>query len=200
MKKKIILLGSLGEKYGRTHLLNVNSVGESIRALQANFPDFERYITRSTEDNVGYQVLVGDKETEKDEELLYPLGEKGTITIAPVVSGSGAVVRIIAGVVLIAVGAVVGYIAGWTGVGAVVAGALISTGIGLVLGGVVQLLTPVPKIDGPQEKEENRPSTFFNGPVNTTAQGQPVAIFYGEGIIGGAIISAGVSVEDVPIA
>lgn len=199
MKKTITLLGSLGEKFGRTHFLNVNSVGETIRAMQANFPDFERYITRSTEDNVGYQVLIGDKETEKDEELLYPLGQQGSITIAPVVAGSGATLRIIAGVVLIAVGAIIGVATGWTGVGAAVGAALIGAGIGLVLGGVVQLLTPVPKIEGPQEKDANKPSTFFNGPVNTTAQGQPVPILYGEGIIGGAIISAGISVEDVPL-
>lgn len=191
MKKKIILLGVLGEKFGQTHFLSVKSVGETVRALTANFPDFEKFIVRSTEDNVGYHVLIGDKDTEKDEELLYPLGKADTITISPVIAGSAATLRIIAGAVLI----VAGVILSETGIGTV----LIAVGVGLIVGGVVQLLTPVPKISGPEEKEANRPSKFFNGPVNTTAQGQPVAILYGEGIIGGAVISAGISVEDMPL-
>lgn len=194
MKKKIILLGVLGEKFGQTHFLSVKSVGETVRALTANFPDFEKFITRSTEDNVGYKVLIGNKETEKDEELLYPIGKVDTITISPVISGSGAALRIIAGVALVAAGAIISYFGG-----GVVGGPLIAIGIGLIVGGVVQLLTPVPKISGPEEKEANRPSRFFNGPVNTTAQGQPVPVFYGEGIVGGAVISAGISVEDMPL-
>lgn len=194
MKKKIILLGELGEKFGRNHFLSVKTVGETVRALSANFPGFEKYLLRSSQENVGFQVLIGNKETEKDQELLYPLGARDTITIAPVVAGSGAVLRIIVGVVLIAAGAVVSFY-GAPEIG----GPMIGLGISLVVGGVVQLLTPVPKIDGPKEKEANRPSYFFNGPVNTTAQGQPVPIFYGQGIIGGAIISAGISVEDIPI-
>ncbi|HHH1307693.1 TPA: tail assembly protein, partial [Yersinia enterocolitica] len=36
----------------------------------------------------------------------------------------------------------------------------------------------------------------FGGPVNTVAQGNPIPIGYGERIIGGAIISAGIYTED----
>lgn len=197
MKKKITLLGELGEKFGRTHFFSVRTVGETIRALSANFPGFEKYLARSTEDNVGYQVLLGDKETETNEELLYPLGKIDTITIAPVIAGSGAVLRIVLGVVLIAAGAIIS--APGLGSSPEFGGPLIGLGISLIVGGVVQLLTPVPKIDGPQEKDANKPSYFFNGPINTTAMGQPIPIFYGEGIVGGAIASAGISVEDMAI-
>ena len=36
----------------------------------------------------------------------------------------------------------------------------------------------------------------FNGPVNTTAQGNPVPVIYGEMIVGSATISAGIYSED----
>ncbi|MGT3282611.1 tail assembly protein, partial [Yersinia enterocolitica] len=47
-----------------------------------------------------------------------------------------------------------------------------------------------------RQSAENTASYAFGGPVNTVAQGNPVAIGYGERRIGGAIISAGVYAED----
>ena len=42
-------------------------------------------------------------------------------------------------------------------------------------------------------------SYTFSGPVNTTAQGQPVPVGYGRLIVGGAVISAGITTEEIPI-
>ncbi len=55
----------------------------------------------------------------------------------------------------------------------------------------------MPKAQDPAEKPDNQPSYVFNGPVNTTAQGQPVPIGYGRLIVGGAVISAGISIDDI---
>ena len=50
-----------------------------------------------------------------------------------------------------------------------------------------------------QASEDKRdPSYIFNGPVNTMAQGHPVPIGYGEMIVGSAVISAGISVDESP--
>ncbi|MNL81044.1 Bacteriophage lambda tail assembly protein I [compost metagenome] len=46
--------------------------------------------------------------------------------------------------------------------------------------------------DGP----ENGASYNFNGPVNTTAQGNPVPLLYGRMIVGSSVISAGIYAED----
>ena len=46
--------------------------------------------------------------------------------------------------------------------------------------------------DGP----DNGASYNFNGPVNTTAQGNPVPLLYGEMFVGSATISAGIYSED----
>lgn len=85
------------------------------------------------------------------------------IRIAPVILGSknGGWVNIILGVVLIVVG-VFSY-GSTTTQGA----ALIAAGIGSAIGGVVQLLTPMPKGAKGRDAPENAPSYAFNGAVNT---------------------------------
>ena len=50
----------------------------------------------------------------------------------------------------------------------------------------------------PSERPENKPSYSFNGAVNTTAQGHPVPVGYGRLVVGSAVISAGIDVDEVP--
>ena len=75
----------------------------------------------------------------------------------------------------------------------------LTIGASLVLGGISQLLVPVPKVSGPQERPENKPSYLFNGAVNTTEQGQPIPLLYGELIVGSAVVSAGLTDKEIPI-
>ena len=56
MLRRVMLLGEMGEKYGAKHMLDVNSVGEALRAINANNPGFMRSIKK--EEN--YNVCVGD--------------------------------------------------------------------------------------------------------------------------------------------
>jgi len=42
-------------------------------------------------------------------------------------------------------------------------------------------------------------SYVFNGAVNTTAQGHPVPVGYGRMIVGSAVISAGIDVDEIPV-
>jgi predicted phage tail protein len=67
------------------------------------------------------------------------------------------------------------------------------------LGGVAQMLAPQPASNEPSERPENQPSYTFNGAVNTTAQGQPVPLGYGRLVVGSAVISAGIDVDQVAI-
>ncbi|THD03720.1 tail assembly protein [Rhodanobacter lindaniclasticus] len=90
------------------------------------------------------------------------------IRIAPIIMGSknGGVVNIILGAVLIAVGYLVqAYLYGAPNP---ISNALYAAGTSMILGGVVQLLTPVPH--GTKNKSvDNEPSYSFNGAVNTQA-------------------------------
>ena len=69
-------------------------------------------------------------------------------------------------------------------------------GISLALGGVAQMVAGTPKGLGIQDSPDNRASYGFNGPVNTTAQGNPVPLGYGRMIVGSAVVSSGIYAED----
>lgn len=202
--KTIILQGQLGKLFGRKHRLAVKTAGEAVRALIANFPAIERYLIETK--NVGYRIKLHDVPLFKTDEMHHPVGGP-TITFTPVIAGA----KNVLGTILLGV-AIVGlaFVTGGASIAATgfLTGGIVTTfwggiavGIGtsLILGGVAQMLAPTPKMGDPSERPENQPSYNFNGPVNTTAQGQPVPIGYGRLLIGGAVISAGLTTEEIPV-
>jgi predicted phage tail protein len=192
----VILLGELGRRFGRRHSLAISSAAEAIRALVANFPAFERELVSSGERGVGYRVLAGREALTLD--CLHEPTGQNRITIAPVVSGAGGngLGQILLGAALLAV-------AWWNPLGWAASGAflsqatLYSVGTAMILGGVAQMIAPTPKATKPSERPENKPSYSFNGAVNTTAQGHPVPVGYGRLIVGSAVISAGIDVDEI---
>jgi predicted phage tail protein len=192
--KTIILLGELGKRYGRKHLLDVKSPAEAVRALCANFKDFAAFVSASSDRSVGYRVL-NMRDEVSEHELHNPASRR--ITIVPVVAGAGGKIgQILLGATLIAAAILVPGLAAVTLFGTTtLASVTFGVGLSLALGGVAQMLAPQLESNGPQE--EQQPSYVFNGAVNTSAQGQPVPIGYGRMIVGSAVISAGISVEDI---
>jgi len=73
----------------------------------------------------------------------------------------------------------------------------------LVLGGVSQLLTPVPKVNqitsgtAANTDQDPRKSYSFSGVQQTSRQGVPVPICYGETLVGSVVISAGIDTVQV---
>jgi len=191
--RKVRLLGELGKKFGKAIELDVKTPAEAVRALCVNFPGFEKFVATSEQRNVGYRIVVG-KEDRSAEELHDPVG-KSDIKIVPVLMGAGGdgPFQIVIGSILIAASLVGNYFFP----GNPISPYLMNAGVAMVLGGVVQLLTPLP--DAPDEGPENRPSYIFNGSVNTSAQGYPVAVGYGRMIVGSAVISAGIDTDDIPV-
>lgn len=191
--KTIVLLGELGKRYGRRHRLDVASPAEAVRAMCANFKDFAGFVSASAERNVGYRVITARADLAADE-LHQPAGK--TITIAPVIAGAGGPVgKIILGAALIAAAIFVPALAVPLFGTTTLATVAFSVGVSLALGGVAQMLAPVPpSLD--RGIDEDKPSYIFNGAQNTTAQGQAVPVGYGRMIVGSAVISAGINVED----
>lgn len=196
----VYLLGELGRKFGRRHLLAISTPAEAIRALMANFPDFAAFMVSSSERGVGYRVTV-------DKEVIDDLGRihdpfSRAVRIAPMVSGAkSGIGSILIGAALITAAIFSGgaLAAPLFTVGAFapsVASIAFGLGASLVLGGVSQLLSPQPKAQDPREATENQPSYVFNGPVNTTQQGQCVPVGYGRLIVGSAVISAGITADE----
>lgn len=195
--REIRLYGELGRRFGRVHHFAVQSTGEAIRALMANFRDFEHAMVHGAP---GYKVWQGAERIGSVDEIHHPCGSREIIRIAPVVvgaakSGWG---RILIGAVLIAASIYGGPQLAAAGYG-FIATAASSIGVSLILGGVAQLLTKQPDFSPGSEEAQKSPSYVFNGAVNTTAQGHPVPIGYGRLRVGSAVISVGVATEDIPV-
>lgn len=176
----------------------VSSAAEAVRFLLANFPQLEQHMA-----DQHYRVSVGSYDL-TEQELGDPSGEQ-EIKIVPVVTGAGTVGRIIAGVALVALSLLFAP-------GAALAGGLftlgptavsigVGIGVSLVLGGVAQLLTPVPRTVGlgstSDTVKDPRKSYSFLGIQNTSRQGLPVPIVYGETLVGSVVISAGIDTVQV---
>ena len=193
MLRKIKLYGKLAKFVGHRILeADVATAAEAVRFLVANWPELERHMA-----DQHYRVTVGTYDLDL-EELHHPAGA-APISFVPVVAGAGAVGRIIAGVALIALASLVtfGTVGGLFAAGALNA-AVFGVGASLVLGGVAQLLTPTPRVStGPDTQNDPRKSYSFSGIQNTSRQGVPVPIVYGETIVGSVVISAGIDTVQV---
>lgn len=186
----IRLNGELGKKFGRVHKFAVNSVAEAVRFMSAVIPGFQQELMNSQDRGVTYAVFVGKQNINEDQIESRANGK--TIKIAPVIRGSkrAGAFQTILGTVLVIVGAVLtafGY--GEFGVPIMKFGGLMAAG------GVIQLLSPQQNISS-KNNPANGTSYNFSGPENTTAQGNPVPLLYGEMIVGSAVISAGIYAED----
>lgn len=193
--KTVLLYGELGQKFGRVHRMAVATAGEAVRALCVNHKGFEQHVTASP---AGYRVRYSDELVADPRDLHNPAGP-GTIRIIPVMAGakSGGLGQLLVGAALI--GFAWWNPLGWSAIGfmgTTVGAAMTSVGVSLALGGIAQMLAPQPKTPGISERPENKPSYLFDGAVNTTAQGHPVPIGYGRMMVGSAVISAGIYVEE----
>ena len=194
--KTILLYGFLGKKFGKVHHMDVQNPAEAMRALSANFPSFRKDVIEGG----SYKVLVGGKSSLLEEDLHNPISNRESIRIVPVVQGSGEnpIGRIIVGAALMFFAPYIGAAFSGTGAGAAIGSAAYSFGTALILGGISQLLFQPPEMTS-AESADKRASFIFNGSVNVTAQGSPVACCYGRLIVGSVVVSAGLSVEDLAI-
>jgi predicted phage tail protein len=205
MLRKIKLYGQLAKFIGSRVLeADVATAAEAVRMLAANFPGLEKHMA-----DQHYRVTVGSYDLTLDE-IHDPAGQQD-IMIVPVIAGAGAVGRILAGIALIAGAIILGPLAGgFMGLGLGLSGAgmgiiggsaaVLLGGIGasLVLGGVAQLLSPVPTIPQGVGSDNDPRKTFnFSGIQQTSRQGVPVPCVYGLTLVGSVVISAGVDTVQV---
>lgn len=172
----IKLYGHLGRAFGRIHRFDVQTPAEAIRALRANFAGFAQYMREHSQP--GYRVVT-DLGARSAEQLNELAGGK-SIKFIPVVAGSkqAGLGQIIVGAVLVAIGS-------YTGITPIS-----QIGYAMMIGGASQMLfAPAPQ-SGPNNTK-NQPSYAFSGPVNTTAQGNPVPVCYGRMLVGSQVISGG---------
>lgn len=191
MLRKIRVYGKLAKFLKRRVFeADVASAAEAVRFLLANFPQLEPHMNDQY-----YRVSVGDYSLTLDE-LQDPAGMQ-EIKIMPVIGGAGGdgfgIGQIIVGAALIAASF---FVPG----GTFIAAALFNVGAALALGGVATLLTPTPQTPtGPDTEKDPRKTFSFSGIQQTSRQGVPVPIVYGETIVGSVVISVGVDTEKVRV-
>jgi len=191
MLRKIRVYGKLAKQLGqRVFEADVATAAEAVRFLLANFPKLEPVIAQGH-----YRVGVGRYDIE-EQELHHPAGQQD-ISIVPVVSGAGGAGKIIAGIALVVASAFIGPAAMVLGTSlkSLVAG----LGVSLTIGGVAQLLTPIPQLNltGTDSQDDPRRSYSFTGVQQSSRQGLPVPIVYGEMIVGSVVVSGGIDTVQV---
>ena len=210
--KVVKVYGALKKRLGGqgTFKFDVNTPGEAIRALCANFPGLDQWLIDSKEKGVGYKTLIGkERVTESNsEKLVMPWSEKDVFKITPVMVGSGGrgFWSVVIGVTLIAAAwYIAAPLAGGGFMTAGAAGTKITAlgyatkvagmiGVSMVLGGISQMLAPTPEMPKTSPEANLITNYSFSGIQNTTHQGFPVAICYGRCITGSAVISASLDV------
>jgi predicted phage tail protein len=207
MLRKIRVYGQLAKFLGqRVFEADVASAAEAVRFLVVNFPQLEKHMA-----DQHYRVSVGKYALTMDE-LHDPAGQQEIKVVPVLVGAGGATGKILAGIGLIALSFLLpgaGAFGTFSIFGQAATAGGILTGIGtaaslvgasLILGGVSQLLTPTPKINQPgtpQDNNDPRKSYSFSGIQNTSRQGTPVPIVYGETLVGSVTISAGIDTVQV---
>ena len=187
---RIELGGVLGKSFGRVHHRLISRVSEAGVALAKTIPGFEQFMISSQCRWLTYSVFKGKKNIGVDD-LVFPV-TGDVIRIVPVIIGSKK-----AGLIQTILGAVLVIASIWMpGLSIAASNMMFAAGASITLGGVVQMLSPQATGLASKQSSDNRASYAFGGVTNTAAQGYPVPLLYGRRRIGGAIISAGIYVED----
>lgn len=217
--KKVVLHGKLKDVYADELFFDINSVAEAIRAMYYQIDGFPEAIREGH-----YRIVTEHNDDIPEEALTFKLGsEVREIHIVPALEGSkGGVFRVVAGVALVGLAvATGGAAAGVAGLGITGGGALTTSasfaaatggfaissstlatmGASLLLGGISQMMTPSVKPPEAQsfERPADRPSYLYNGATNTSEQGGPVPLIYGQMRVGSVVVSAGIQTEDISV-
>lgn len=185
---KVILDGPLGKAFGKEWNLAVTTPNQALSLIDANRPGVQAWIRNNASKFANYRVTITDRNGKKHriDDSTYQLQrdeQPAMIRFTPVVSGSSAAVRTVVGAILIAVGLYTGQV--W----------LTSMGASLMIGGLIEMLSPRPKKSN--NTSDDGTSYYFNGPVNTTAQGVPVPLVYGRCLVGSQAVSASVTIDQL---
>ena len=187
----VVLGGALGKKFGKQWNLAINGVREAFQMIDANEPGFMSWVRTNADKYDRYHIRVtkhsGEKQEISKDTVLMEIGDIKEIRITPIITGRGAGVKIALGVVAL----VVSYFF------PAAAPYLVPMGISLIMGGILELLSPTPKVAGSSSGNSNN-SYYFDGPVNTVNQGVPVTLIYGKQVlVGSQTISAKVTIDQL---
>ncbi|MEQ4694511.1 tail assembly protein [Providencia manganoxydans] len=179
------------QRFGRRFDLNIRTAAEGLHALFLQIPHLKTAFRDGW-----YQIRISGTDVnpkELHQRVYEPLEPNAVIHIVPRIEGAktGGVFQFVAGAAILGLG--------WWGpawMSATVATMMMSAGAAMMLGGVAQMLTPVPKRQNLSRSEEEKGNTYFSNLDNAVAQGMPVPVAYGEIMCGSRVISQSVEIMD----
>ncbi|OOF48521.1 phage tail protein [Rodentibacter genomosp. 1] len=193
---KVRFYGAL-KQFGTEFDLEVNNTAEIVRALTSQIPNLRQFLQQGL-----FKVRIGKDYLDNrylEKGMFYQLKEKMTVCFTPVLKGAkrGGLFQVLVGAALIGASFLIPG-AGLLG-GLITKGMVFGMGAALALGGVAQMLTPMPKMPRITDEKEKKNSTAFSNLGNLVAQGRPMPLAYGRIRTGSLIISQGVETQDTNI-
>lgn len=193
-KRKLYLEGEIAEKFGSEFTVSANSFSDAMRCLDCNIPEFRAYLIEAVDRGINFTVHINGKPVTDDKELLLN-NEEGDMVLAVLPAGakSGgakilaaiAITFVTAGVGAVMLGANASLAAGLSFAAATVPGQIaLGLAVNLALQGFQQIMAPDPSVD-----DENAESYMYQGTGQTSIEGDPVPILYGQLRIPGRPIS-----------
>ena len=206
--QRVLLEGELGNRFGREWNTSCDKLIDVFKLIECQREGFRQYMMECNDAGIQFDIKRGDAYLEDESELLLKLNNDDVV-VTPIPAGSkGAAGKLIAAIIIIYAGWLIagwastaGALAGGGGIGGAVAGSapyagmikaagvagygLMMVGTSLGLRAISEMLAPNPADDSEEDV------SLLGGTLNTTQQGVPVPIAYGELIVGGATISAG---------
>ncbi len=177
MNRNVYLQGELADRFGEKLVLNVPTLSDLFKLLNANDPSFRHYLVDCHEKGVGFACEVADRELVEEDG--FEALEEGDLFVTPVPAGSksgGA--KILAALVI--VGLLLGPLSGIAGeaflgiegltYGQVLGGLAVS----LALQGIQQLMLPDPATD------EAGPKAYLFDGAATNFQEETRFLYYTE--------------------
>lgn len=186
---KVILDGQLGKLFGKEWNLAASTPNQALSLIEANQPGIMGWIRSNREKYANYRVTITDRKGKKvdlsKDDYALRREQPRTIRFTPIVTGSSGAAKIVVGAILLVVSYFVPPLAPY----------LAPMGISLMIGGLVEILSPQPKTEN--NTTDDGTSYYFNGPVNTTAQGVPVPLVYGRCLVGSQSVSADITIDQL---
>lgn len=176
----VFLHGRLGKLYGHEWKLAVKSPAEAIRAIDVNTRGRLKAQLYQEGTKKFYKICVGNVDNALEKSELHNPSGKTDIHIVPVAKGKiSGVGKILAAAAIVAaiiinpanVFIAAGKLTGWGIVAA-------TTAASLALGGITQLLTPLPNFNNNTDGD-GRGSNLFQGNSSISTQGSTVGLVYG---------------------
>ena len=192
---KIFLHGLLAKEFGRSFEMEISRVKDVIKAINANFDDFQNRINQLASEGLHYIIIADNKKIQDLNELEIKNIFK-VIEIVPLIVGSGIVAI---GTAVITGVAALGGAAAVTAATAFLAGGILGTFTAALVGGLVlsaitiglqMLLAPKPEKPEAIKSATSavKESYSFSNKANITSQGSAVPIGYGRLKVGSQVV------------